>query len=108
MRNSLLTSALRRCRGRGAASRYTTLRDVITFDYPGVGRSTGVSRSTVAAMTKDFAGFCEALDLNRFNIVGFSLGGMVAQQFASEYRDMVRRIILLGTGPRGGEGNDVH
>jgi pimeloyl-ACP methyl ester carboxylesterase len=79
-------------------------REVIIFDYPGVGRSTGVSRSTVAAMTKDFAGFCEALDLNRFDIVGFSLGGMVAQQFASEYRDMGRRIILLGTGPRGGEG----
>ena len=57
-------------------------RDVIIFDYPGVGRSTGVSRSTVAAMTKDFVGFCEALDLNRFDIVGFSLGGHADQRLS--------------------------
>jgi pimeloyl-ACP methyl ester carboxylesterase len=53
-------------------------RDVIIFDYPGLGRSTGASRSTVAATTKDFADFCRALDLNSFDMVGFSLGGMVA------------------------------
>jgi pimeloyl-ACP methyl ester carboxylesterase len=79
-------------------------RDVIIFDYPGIGRSTGTTPSTVAAMTKDFIGFCRALDLNSFDIVGFSLGGMIAQQLASEFPDMARRVILLGTGPRGGEG----
>ena len=79
-------------------------RDVIIFDYPGIGHSTGTTPSTVAAMTKDFVGFCRALDLNSFDIVGFSLGGMIAQQLASEFPDMARRIILLGTGPRGGEG----
>jgi pimeloyl-ACP methyl ester carboxylesterase len=79
-------------------------RDVIIFDYPGIGRSTGATPSTVAAMTKDFVGFCRALDLSSFDIVGFSLGGMIAQQLAFEFPDMVRRIILLGTGPRGGEG----
>jgi pimeloyl-ACP methyl ester carboxylesterase len=45
-----------------------------------------------------------ALDLKRLDVVGFSLGGMIAQQLAFEYPDMIRRMILLGTGPRGGEG----
>ena len=79
-------------------------RDVIIFDYPGIGRSTGTASSTVAAMTKDLVGFCRALRLDNFDIVGFSLGGMIAQQLAFEFPDMARRIILLGTGPRGGEG----
>ena len=79
-------------------------RDVIIFDYPGIGRSTGTASSTVAAMTKDLVGFCRALRLDNFDIVGFSLGGMIAQQLAFEFPSMARRIILLGTGPRGGEG----
>jgi pimeloyl-ACP methyl ester carboxylesterase len=83
---------------------FATVHDVIIFDYPGVGRSSGVTPSTVAAMTKDLVAFCRALGLSRCDVVGFSLGGMIAQQLASEYPDMVRRIILLGTGPRGGEG----
>ena len=83
---------------------FATERDVIIFDYPGIGRSTGAAPSTVAAMTTDFVGFCRTLDLSSFDIVGFSLGGMIAQQLAFEFPDMARRIILLGTGPRGGEG----
>jgi pimeloyl-ACP methyl ester carboxylesterase len=83
---------------------FATARDVIIFDYPGIGRSTGATPPTVAAMTKDFVSFCRALDLDRFELVGFSLGGMIVQQFAFEYPNMARRIILLGTGPRGGEG----
>jgi pimeloyl-ACP methyl ester carboxylesterase len=83
---------------------FATVRDVIIFDYPGVGLSSGATSSTVAAMTKDLVAFCRALRLSHCDVVGFSLGGMIAQQLASEYPDMVRRIILLGTGPRGGEG----
>jgi pimeloyl-ACP methyl ester carboxylesterase len=83
---------------------FATTRDVIIFDYPGIGRSTGTSPATVAAMTKDFVAFCRALDLDGFDLVGFSLGGMIAQQLAFEHPGMARRIILLGTGPRGGEG----
>jgi pimeloyl-ACP methyl ester carboxylesterase len=55
-------------------------------------------------MTTDCADFCRAVDLKSFDVVGFSLGGMIAQQLAFEYPDMIRRMILLGTGPRGGEG----
>jgi pimeloyl-ACP methyl ester carboxylesterase len=78
--------------------------DVILLDNAGVGGSTSETPSTVAAMTKDCVTFCRALDLKRLDLVGFSLGGMIAQQLAFEHPDMVRRMILLGTGPRGGEG----
>jgi pimeloyl-ACP methyl ester carboxylesterase len=83
---------------------FAAARDVIILDYPGVGSSTGETPSTVQLMTNNFVGFCRALDLKGFDILGFSLGGMIAQQLALEYPEMVRRIILLGTGPRGGEG----
>ena len=79
-------------------------RDVILFNNAGVGSSPGETPSTVAAMTKDCVEFCRALDLRNIDVVGFSLGGMIAQQLAFEYPDMVRRMILMGTGPRGGEG----
>ena len=79
-------------------------RDVILFNNAGVGSSAGETPSTVAAMTKDCVEFCRALDLRNIHVVGFSLGGMIAQQLAFEHPDMVRRMILMGTGPRGGEG----
>src|SRR5580700_10451004 len=79
-------------------------RDVILFDYPGIGGSSGETPSTVAALTKACVEFCRALDLTRFDVLGVSLGGMIAQQLAADHPEMVRRIILLGTGPRGGEG----
>jgi pimeloyl-ACP methyl ester carboxylesterase len=83
---------------------FAAMRDVIIFDYPGIGRSTGTTPSTVATMTKQLVDFCRALDLNSLDVVGFSLGGMIAQQLAFEFPDLARRIVLLGTGPRGGEG----
>jgi len=79
-------------------------REVILCDNAGVGSSTGETPSTVAAMTKDCIDFCRALDLRNIDVVRFSLGGMIAQQLAFEHPEMVRRMILMGTGPRGGEG----
>ena len=79
-------------------------REVILVDYPGIGGSSGETPSTVAALTKACVEFCRALNLTQFDVVGFSLGGMIAQQLAADHPEMVRRIILLGTGPRGGEG----
>jgi pimeloyl-ACP methyl ester carboxylesterase len=78
--------------------------DVILFDYPGIGRSSGETPSTEAVLTRHCVAFCRAISLTQFDIVGFSLGGVIAQQLAAEYPDLLRRIILLGTGPRGGEG----
>jgi pimeloyl-ACP methyl ester carboxylesterase len=57
-------------------------REVILFDNAGVGSSTGDTPPTVAAMTKDCIDFCRALDLMSVDVMGFSLGGMIAQQLA--------------------------
>jgi pimeloyl-ACP methyl ester carboxylesterase len=78
--------------------------NVILFDNAGVGSSGGETPGTVSEMTRDAVAFCDALGLKRLNAVGFSLGGMIAQQLALDYPDRVNRIVLLGTGPRGGEG----
>jgi pimeloyl-ACP methyl ester carboxylesterase len=78
--------------------------DVILVDYPGIGRSSGQTPSKVAALTKACVAFCRAIGLRHFDVVGFSLGGMIAQQMGAEYPDMIRRIILLGSAPQGGEG----
>ena len=78
--------------------------DVILFDYPGSGGSSGETPSTVAALAKACVAFCRALEITRFDVMGFSIGGMIAQQLGFEYASMVRRILLLGTAPRGGEG----
>ena len=81
----------------------TADREVITFDYPGVGGSYGVTPTTVAELTTSCLGFLQALRLTTVDFLGFSLGGMVAQQMGFEQPQMFRRMILCGTGPRGGE-----
>jgi len=78
--------------------------EVILFNNAGVASSGGKTPDTVAKMTRDAMAFCDALDLNLFHVVGFSLGGMIAQQLALDHPDRIQRIVLLGTGPRGGEG----
>jgi pimeloyl-ACP methyl ester carboxylesterase len=78
--------------------------DVILFNNAGVASSGGQTPNTVAEMSRDAVAFFDALGLQQLHIVGFSLGGMIAQQIALEHPDRVKRIILLGTGPRGGEG----
>jgi pimeloyl-ACP methyl ester carboxylesterase len=78
--------------------------DVIVFDNAGVASSGGETPGTVSEMTRNALAFCDAFGLKKINVVGFSLGGMIAQQMALDRPDRVNRIILLGTGPRGGEG----
>jgi len=77
-------------------------RDVIAFDYPGIGRSTGSTPATVAELATECVGFLAALGLTTVDFLGFSLGGMIAQQIASSHPETIRRMILCGTGPRGG------
>jgi pimeloyl-ACP methyl ester carboxylesterase len=81
-----------------------TEHEVILFDNSGVGASGGETPDTVVEMTHDCVAFCRALDLKAIHVVGFSLGGMIAQQLALDHPHLVQRLILLGTGPRGGEG----
>ena len=78
--------------------------ELILFDNAGVGASGGKTPPTVREMTEQCVAFCRALGLTAIHVVGFSLGGMIAQQLAVEHPDLVQRLILLGTGPRGGEG----
>jgi pimeloyl-ACP methyl ester carboxylesterase len=79
---------------------------VITFDNRGVGASTGRVPDTVEAMAHDAVTFIRALGFEQVDIVGFSLGGMIAQVIALEEPQLIRKLILAGTGPAGGEGID--
>jgi len=78
--------------------------EVILFDNAGVGAWGGEPPYTVVEMTQHCVAFCRALDLRAIHVVGFSLGGMIAQQLALDHPHLVERLILFGTGPRGGEG----
>jgi pimeloyl-ACP methyl ester carboxylesterase len=79
-------------------------REVILTDNTGVGRSTGIPPDTVAGMALDAASLIDALGLEQVDLFGFSMGGFVAQQIAVDRPELARRLILVGTGPRGGEG----
>ncbi|MFF4197894.1 alpha/beta fold hydrolase [Nonomuraea sp. NPDC001831] len=78
-------------------------REVILLDNTGVGRSSGRVPVTVAQMARDAIAFLDALEIEGADLLGFSLGGMVAQEVALLRPRAVRRIVLAGTGPRGGK-----
>jgi pimeloyl-ACP methyl ester carboxylesterase len=78
-------------------------RDVIVFDNAGVGRSTGQTPDNIAAMADDAVAFINLLGRVEVDLLGFSLGGCIAQQIAAKYGRLVRRVILVGTAPKGGE-----
>jgi pimeloyl-ACP methyl ester carboxylesterase len=79
---------------------------VITFDNRGVGASSGEVPDTVEAMANNAVTFIRALGFDRVDLLGFSLGGMIAQVIALEEPQLIRKLILTGTGPAGGEGID--
>ena len=79
---------------------------VITFDNRGVGASTGAVPDTIEAMAEDAVTFIKALGLGKVDIFSFSLGGMIAQALALRHPELVRKLILTGTGPAGGAGID--
>jgi pimeloyl-ACP methyl ester carboxylesterase len=78
-------------------------RPVIAFDNAGIGRSTGQTPDSVAAMARDAITFIDLLGLSEVDLLGYSLGGCVAQQMAAEHGPLVRRLILVATAPQGGE-----
>ncbi|QKC96372.1 alpha/beta fold hydrolase [Mesorhizobium sp. NZP2298] len=78
-------------------------RPVVVFDNAGVGRSTGQTPDNIAAMARDAVAFINQLGLSQVDLLGFSLGGCIAQQIAAEHATLVRKLILVGTAPKGGE-----
>ena len=80
-----------------------TGREVILFESAGLGRSSGKVPETVAGMAAHALAFLDGLGLKTCDVLGFSLGGMVAQQMALDRPSVFRRMILVGTAPRGGE-----
>ena len=78
-------------------------REVILFDNSGVGRSTGKVPVTIAEMARHAIAFLDGLGLETCDIVGYSLGGMVALQMVQDRPSIFRRMVLVGTAPRGGE-----
>jgi pimeloyl-ACP methyl ester carboxylesterase len=79
---------------------------VITFDNRGLGASSGSTPTTIEEMARDAVAFIRALGLDQVDLFGFSLGGMIAQVIAQREPQLVRKMILAGTGPAGGEGID--
>ena len=77
---------------------------VITFDNRGVGATGGTTPDSVEAMARDTVAFIRALRFDQVDLLGFSLGGFVSQLIAQQVPTLVRKIILAGTGPAGGEG----
>jgi pimeloyl-ACP methyl ester carboxylesterase len=78
-------------------------REVILFDSAGIGRSTGTVPTTVAGMAAHALAFLDGLCVTSCDVLGFSLGGMVAQQMALDRPSSIHRMILVATAPRGGE-----
>jgi pimeloyl-ACP methyl ester carboxylesterase len=78
-------------------------REIVLFESAGLGRSTGEVPDTIAGMAKHALAFLDGLGLKSCDVLGFSLGGMVAQQMAQDRPSIFRRMILVGTAPRGGE-----
>jgi pimeloyl-ACP methyl ester carboxylesterase len=79
---------------------------VIAFDNRGVGASSGKVPDSVEAMADDAYTFISALGFDKVDVFSFSLGGMVAQDLVVKHPGLVRKLVLTGTGPRGGKGID--
>ena len=79
-------------------------RRVVTFDNAGVGGSTGTTPSTVTQMARDAIAFLDAMEFDEVDVLGFSIGGFVAQEIALIRPAVVRRLILASAAPQGAAG----
>jgi pimeloyl-ACP methyl ester carboxylesterase len=79
-------------------------RRVITFDNVGVGATTGTTPDTVQAMAREAIAFLEAMDLQKVDLLGFSIGSFVAQEIALIRPDLLRRVVLASAAPQGAAG----
>ncbi len=77
---------------------------VIAIDYRGIGLSGGSAPRTTDEMARDVIAMIRAMGFGSIDLLGFSLGGFVAQDVVLKAPSLVRKLILTGTGPAGGEG----
>ncbi len=82
-------------------------REVILFDNAGVSSSSGEVPTTFEQMAANAIAFTKALGLKQVDVFGFSIGGLVVQEIALQAPDLVRRMIVDGAGPRGGQGMEL-
>src|ERR1700692_1352388 len=82
-------------------------REVILFDNAGVSSSSGEVPTTFEQMAANAIAFIKALGLKQVDLFGFSIGGMVVQEITLQAPDLVRRLIVDGAGPRGGQGMEL-
>ena len=76
---------------------------MILFNNAGVSSSSGEVPASIQEMGANAIAFIKALGLPKVDVLGFSIGGMVAQEIAAQAPDLVRRLVLVGTGPRGAD-----
>ncbi|QPL05705.1 MULTISPECIES: alpha/beta fold hydrolase [Actinomyces] len=81
-------------------------RRVVVVDLPGVGSSEGDVATTIPAMARQVTDFIDALGLTEIDLLGLSMGGMIAQEVVRGRPDLVAHLVLVGTGPRAGVGID--
>jgi pimeloyl-ACP methyl ester carboxylesterase len=81
-----------------------TQHEIISFDYRGVGSTSGEDAKSINDMAKDCIAFIKALGYYKVDILAFSMGGFISQELMEMEPTLVRKIILAGTGPRGGKG----
>jgi pimeloyl-ACP methyl ester carboxylesterase len=79
-------------------------REVILFNNAGVASSTGTAPDTIEQTARDAETFIDAIGLHTVDVLGHSMGGLVAQQLVFDRPELVRRLVLVGTAPRGGVG----
>jgi pimeloyl-ACP methyl ester carboxylesterase len=79
-------------------------RRVVTFDNVGVGATTGTTPHTIEAMAHDAIAFIEAMDFQRVDLLGFSIGSFLAQEIALIRPDLLRRVVLASSAPQGAAG----
>jgi pimeloyl-ACP methyl ester carboxylesterase len=82
-------------------------REVILFDNAGVSSSSGEVPTTFEQMAANAIAFIKALGLKQVDVFGFSIGGIIVQEITLQAPDLIRRMIVDGAGPRGGQGLDL-
>ena len=83
---------------------FAASRHVVTFDSRGIGACSGAPASSIEQMAMDAITFIKAMGFEQVDLFGFSMGGMIAQEVALMEPQLVRKMVIAGTGPAGGEG----